>query len=221
MSAPTHPAAPSTTDLPSVLVADDHQILLDVFTHLVESVATVVGTATNGEDLIALVAQQHPDLVVTDLAMPGLSGLETIRRIRAMAQPPEVIVLTAHSDPALVTAAMEAGARGFVVKSSAANDLRAAIRVVASGGSYRSAIVDLPQIPTPTAGGDPLEGLTDREREVLALVATGLTAREIGQRLGITERTVAFHKDRMKERLGVDSTVALVNLLARSTAPRR
>ena len=215
MTAPSLPSPVPTTELPSVLVADDHQLLLDAFAYLVGTCATVLGTATNGEDLLALVATHHPDLVVTDLAMPGLSGLETIRRIRAMPRPPEVIVLTAHSDPALVKAAMDAGARGYVVKSSAANDLRTAIRVVAAGGSYRSAIVDLPQVPTPTTG-DPLEVLTDREREVLALVANGMTAREIGQRLGITERTVAFHKDRMKERLGVDSTVALVNLMARS-----
>jgi DNA-binding NarL/FixJ family response regulator len=205
----------TTSPLPRVLVADDHRLLLDAFVHLVQTVATVVGTATNGEELLALVAQHRPDLVVTDLSMPGISGLETIRRIRAMQHPPEVIVLTAHSDAALVKAAMDAGARGFVVKSSAADDLRAAIRVVNAGGSYRSAIVDLPQEPTP-APGDPLELLTDREREVLALVASGMTAREIGQRLGITERTVAFHKDRMKERLGVDSTVELVNMLVRS-----
>ena len=205
----------TTSPLPRVLVADDHRLLLDAFVHLVQTVATVVGTATKGEELLALVAQHRPDLVVTDLSMPGISGLETIRRIRAMQHPPEVIVLTAHSDAALVKAAMDAGARGFVVKSSAADDLRAAIRVVNAGGSYRSAIVDLPQEPTP-APGDPLELLTDREREVLALVASGMTAREIGQRLGITERTVAFHKDRMKERLGVDSTVELVNMLVRS-----
>jgi DNA-binding NarL/FixJ family response regulator len=205
----------TTSPLPRVLVADDPRLLLDAFVHLVQTVATVVGTATNGEELLALVAQHRPDLVVTDLSMPGISGLETIRRIRAMQHPPEVIVLTAHSDAALVKAAMDAGARGFVVKSSAADDLRAAIRVVNAGGSYRSAIVDLPQEPTP-APGDPLELLTDREREVLALVASGMTAREIGQRLGITERTVAFHKDRMKERLGVDSTVELVNMLVRS-----
>lgn len=203
------------TRLPRVLVADDHRLLLDAFVHLVAPVASVVGTATNGEDLLSLVAVHRPDLVVTDLSMPGISGLETIRLIRASDSAPRVIVLTAFCDAALANAAMDAGAQGYVVKNSAAEDLRAAIRAVMAGGSYRSAIIDVPQEPPPHPA-DGLTRLTDREREVLALVASGMTAREIGRRLGITERTVAFHKDRMKERLGVSSTVELVNLLVRS-----
>jgi DNA-binding NarL/FixJ family response regulator len=201
--------------VPTVVAADSNRIFLDAFVHLVQSEAIVVGTAVNGEELLALVAKTRPDLAVTDIVLPGISGLETIRRIRAMQEPPHVVILSSLCNPSHVKATIDAGARGFVAKSCAADDLRDAIRVVARGGMYRSSIVDFPDEEMPQDGAG-IEQLTDREREVLALVASGMTAREIGQRLGITERTVAFHKDRMKERLGVDSTVALVNMLVRS-----
>ncbi|MEY4608250.1 MAG: hypothetical protein RL625_467 [Gemmatimonadota bacterium] len=202
---------------PTVVVGDSYRLFLESFDYLVDREALVVGATSCGQELLSLIETLKPDLVVFDLAMPRTGGFESIRRIRALPGAPQVIILTAHCSAAHVRDAFDAGARGFVSKGCAVDDLRTAIRVVASGGSYRSAMVD-PTVSSPDGAHSDIERLTRREREVLALIASGLTAREIGQRLGITERTVAFHKDRMKERLGVPTTVELVRLLARSDA---
>lgn len=189
-----------------VVVADDHALLADAMALLLGPMAEVVGTAHDGETLVRLVQEQRPALVLTDLSMPLLSGLDATRLIRQLVPPPEVIIVTVHSDVALRDAAFAAGARGYVVKSAAAADLRAAVAAVMRGERFCSELAALDQ---PRAES-PLQTLTPREREVLALVAEGLTAKEIGARLGISERTVSFHKDQMKHRLGARSTVEMV-----------
>jgi DNA-binding NarL/FixJ family response regulator len=142
--------------------------------------------------------------------MPDGSGFEATRRIAALESPPPVIVVTVRDDFDAVRAVVEAGARGFVVKSAASDELLAAVRAVMDGRTYVSPLVA--ENPSPLLAS-PLDALTSRELEVLLLVAQGLSAKQIASRLGISERTVNFHKDRMKHRLGVKTTIEAVNLL--------
>ena len=205
------------TTRPRLVIADDHRLILDAFGYLIASVATVVGTAADGEELLQVVQATQPDLVVTDLSMPGRNGIEATRYIRTLPHPPRVIILTIHADPAVARAAFDAGASGFVVKNADARELRQAIESVARGEHYCSPTVPLHELAATDAS--PLTVLTEREREILTLVANGLTAKEISDRLGIAERTVNFHKKNLKARLGVATTAEAVAWLARQ-APR-
>ena len=202
----------SAIDRPRLVLADDHRLILDAVGHLISTVATVVGTAQDGLGLLEVVAATRPDLVVTDVSMPGLNGLEVTRALRRQPAPPRVIVLTIHADPAVARSAFAAGASGFVVKHADAAELREAIRTVAAGGRYLSAGIAIDGEDGSDGTG---EVLTDREREVLVLVAQGLTARAIGDRLRIAERTVNFHKKNLKSRLGVATTAEAVAWLTR------
>ncbi|MEY4609631.1 MAG: Oxygen regulatory protein NreC [Gemmatimonadota bacterium] len=199
--------------LPRLVIADDHRFILDAMSLLISSVATVVGTATDGDDLIHLVQHTQPDLVMTDLSMPGRNGIEATRFLRTLPNPPRVIVLTVHADPVIARAAFDAGALGFVVKSADAQELRLAIETVMRGQRFCS-----PSIPLNEQEGtdaSPAAMLTEREREILTMVANGLTAKAICERLGIAERTVNFHKKNLKARLGVATTAEAVAWLSR------
>jgi DNA-binding NarL/FixJ family response regulator len=198
---------------PRLVIADDHRLILDAIGYLISTVATVVGTAADGDELMRVVDATHPDLVVTDLSMPGRNGIEATRLLRARPHPPRVIVLTIHADPAIARAAFDAGASGFVVKNADARELRLAIETVARGERFCSAAVPLDQVAA--TAPSPLTVLTEREREILTLVADGLTAKEICDRLGIAERTVNFHKKNLKARLGVATTAEAVAWLSR------
>lgn len=199
--------------LPRLVIADDHRLILDALGFLIAGVATVVGTAGDGEALLRVVDETAPEIVVTDLSMPGLNGLEATRRLRALPRPPQVIILTIHADPALARAAFAAGAAGYVVKSADSAELRRAIETVAGGGRFLSPALGADALVDPDA--DRRAVLTDREREILALVASGATAKAIADRLGIAERTVKFHKMNLKARLGVGTTAEAVAWLAR------
>jgi DNA-binding NarL/FixJ family response regulator len=192
---------------PRLVLADDHRLILDAVGHLLSTVATVVGTATDGVALLEVVETTRPDVVITDVSMPGLNGLEVTRALRARPDAPRVIILTIHADPAVARSAFAAGASGYVVKNADAHELRAAIEAVCRGERYLSPVVSFDGMHEPSG---PSETLTDREREVLDLVAQGLTARAIGERLGIGERTVNFHKKNLKSRLGVGTTAQAV-----------
>jgi DNA-binding NarL/FixJ family response regulator len=199
------------------VVADDHLFILDAISTLVSSVATVVGTATDGNELIRVVQESQPDVVVTDLSMPGRNGIDATRFIRTLPHAPRVIVLTIHADPAIARAAFDAGASGFVIKNANARELRLAIESVARGERYCSPSVSLDALAATAAS--PLTVLTEREREILTLVANGLTAKEICEHLGIAERTVNFHKKNLKARLGVETTAEAVAWLSRQAPP--
>lgn len=200
---------------PRLVIADDHRLILDAFGYLIASVATVVGTAADGDELIRVVQKTQPDLVVTDLSMPGRNGIEATRLIRTLPHPPRVIVLTIHADPAVARAAFDAGASGFVVKNADARELRHAIESVARGERFCSPAVPLDDLAA--IAPSPLTVLTEREREILTLVASGLTAKEICERLGIAERTVNFHKKNLKARLRVATTAEAVAWLSRQS----
>lgn len=193
-----------------IVVGEDHRLLADAYALILQPVGEVVATVTGGRALFDAVVAHAPDLVLTDLSMPDGSGFEAIRRITALESPPSVIVVTVRDDFSAARAVLDAGARGFVVKSAASDELLTAVRTVIGGGTYLSPLVaenPMPLLPSP------LDALTSRELEVLLLVAQGLSAKQIAVRLGIAERTVNFHKERMKQRLGVKPTIEAVNLL--------
>lgn len=199
-----------------MVLADDHVLLLEALTLLLQPAGRVVGVANNGEQLLDMVEQLGPDLIITDLSMPGMSGFEVLRAIGKRSGPPPVLVLTVHADVGTVRAALAAGAAGYVVKSAASAQLLDAIETVCRGERYvppplRQALDETPRTP--------VEQLSVRQRSVLEQLAAGRSDKQIAAALGISKRTVTFHKEQLRGKLGVSTVVEMVELLRR-TAPR-
>ena len=197
---------------PKVLLADDHSILLEAFQKLLEPDCLVIGTATDGEQVLTLAAQFLPDVVVLDISMPRLSGIEAARLLRQQVPSVRIVFLTVNEDPGLAASLLREGAAGYLLKTSAAHDLFEAIRAAMEGRTYvtpsiAEAVHKALRLPATKAG---LERLSERQREILQLVVEGRTMKEIAARLDITPRTVDFHKYRMMELLGFETTAELI-----------
>jgi DNA-binding NarL/FixJ family response regulator len=208
---------PGLPQRPRVLLADDHAILLDAFRRLLEPACEVVGAATDGRELVRLARELRPDVAVVDVSMPNLNGLDAARQLRAEHPGVRIVFLTVNEDPDLAAQALREGASGFVLKTAAARELFDAIRAALSGGTHvspsiREAVAAAARNPTPRIGADKL---SSRQREILQLVAEGKTMKEVAHILSITPRTVAFHKYRMMEALGVGSTAELIQFAVR------
>jgi DNA-binding NarL/FixJ family response regulator len=198
---------------PRVLIADDHVLLLDAFELLLEGAYEIVGKAADGRELVRAALELKPDAVVADVSMPELNGLEAARQILARLPGIRIVLLTVHEDEALAADALRAGVSGFVVKRSAAGELQQALRDALAGATYLTPLIaggDARSLTGQPGQNSPLGRLTPREREVLQLLAEGRSMKEIGARLGITARTVAFHKYQLAEKLGARSTADLV-----------
>lgn len=196
-----------------ILLADDHVLLLEAFRRMLEPAFVVVGTAADGAALVEEALRLEPDLVVADVSMPRMNGLEAARRLRGELPRTRVVFLTVDEDPQLAAEAFALGASGYVLKSSTALELEQAIRAAVAGRRYLSRRVaggDPGALPRPSPTASPLERLTLRERDVLKLLAEGLSMKQVGAELGIAARTVAFHKYRMMETLGLRSSAELV-----------
>jgi DNA-binding NarL/FixJ family response regulator len=187
-----------------VLVADDHPLARAGLAQMLGELAdiTVVGAASDGEQAVALAHQTTPDVVLMDLEMPVLDGIEATRRLAAELPEARTVVLTSFSDQARILDALDAGAIGYLLKDADPDELARGIRTAARGESplapkAASAIISLRERRRPAAL------LTDREREILTLVAEGLPNKLIARRLHITERTVKGHLTRIFERIGV------------------
>jgi DNA-binding NarL/FixJ family response regulator len=195
------------------LVVDDHRLLRESFVKLLESTCDVVGALGDGRALLAAAPELRPDIVVLDVAMPLLNGLDATRQLTRLMPAVKVIILTVNEDPDLAAEAFRAGASGFVLKGSAASELLQAVQDVSNGRSYvtplatRGMVDNLLHQPEPAKGA---RELSPRQREVLQLLAEGRTMKEIGTILKITPRTVAFHKYSMMEMLGIKSSAELV-----------
>ena len=198
---------------PRVLLADDHRIVAEGLKSLLEAEFDLVGIVEDGRALVEAARSLRPDVIVADIAMPHLNGLDALPRLKQDDPDVKVVFLTMHGEAAYARRALAEGARGYVIKHSATAELVLAIRAALEGKTY----------VTPTLAGQLLsasgrenpvgtaETLTPRQREILELLAAGRSAKEIAAVLGISSRTVEFHKYRMMEMLGVHSSAELVH----------
>jgi DNA-binding NarL/FixJ family response regulator len=199
---------------PRIILADDHRIVLEGLRSLLQSEFDLVGTAENGVDLVELAQRVKPDVIVTDISMPLLNGIDAVRKLRESGVQAKVVFLTMHPDVVYATRAMEAGASGYVLKHSAPDELIAAIHEVLRGGAFISTSLRNPALdellhPSRRHVKKTVE-LTARQREVLQLLAEGKSAKEIAGVLGISSRTVETHKYNIMDDLGVKTTAELV-----------
>ena len=199
-----------------VLIADDHTMVRESLVGLLQAEPDmqVVAQAANGHDAIALALECEPDVVVTDLSMAGLGGLEVIRRLHESLPRTRVLVLTMHQEDEYVLQAVRAGASGYLVKDSAASELLAAVRALHAGHAHfgpqaARALADQLQRPGRMVD-DPYGTLTAREREVLHLIAEGMTTKEVARRLSIGVKTAENHRGRVLAKLGLRNTAEVV-----------
>jgi|SRR5579883_555574 len=198
---------------PRVLLADDHRLLRDAFTRLLEPACDVVGAVADGRAVLAAAPDLRPDVVVLDIAMPLLNGLDAARKLRQSHPEVRVVFLTMNEDPEVAAEAFRVGASGYVLKNSAAGELLQAVHEAAHGRSYITPLAAGGVVAALLHRQDPDAGaveLSPRQREVLQLLAEGYTMKEIARLLGITPRTVAFHKYSMMEVLGLRSSAELI-----------
>jgi DNA-binding NarL/FixJ family response regulator len=198
---------------PRVLLADDHRLLREAFARLLEADCDVVGAVGDGRALLEVAPELRPDIVVLDIAMPLLNGLDAARQLKRVMPKVKVIFLTMNEDPEVAAEAFRAGASGYLLKNSAAAELLQAIREVSRGRSYVTPLATQGLVDTfldrTEPSGRQVE-LSPRQREVLQLLAEGHTMKEIARLLKITPRTVAFHKYTAMEQLGITSSAELV-----------
>lgn len=197
---------------PRVLLADDHALVLGAFEKLLAGECEIVGQVGDGRALVAAVEALNPDVVVLDISMPLLNGLDAGRQIKQKSRYVKLVYLTMNEDPDVAAEAFRAGASGYLLKSSAASELATAIREVAQGRTYITPLVaeGLVEALQHTADRSPGAELTPRQREVLQLLAEGRSMKEVASLLSLTPRTVAFHKYQMMEQLKVKSTAELI-----------
>jgi DNA-binding NarL/FixJ family response regulator len=196
-----------------VLLADDHRLLREAFVKLLDPHYDVVGAVADGRALVAAARDLKPDVVVVDVAMPLLNGLDATRQVKRDSPAVKVIVLTMSEDPDVAVEAFRAGASGYVLKNSAASELLQAIEEASQGRSYVTPLATRQLVGAllhPPEAPKGLAELSLRQREVLQLIAEGHTMKEAARLLKITSRTIAFHKYAMMKQLCVRSTAALV-----------
>jgi DNA-binding NarL/FixJ family response regulator len=200
---------------PRILMADDHVMLLDAFKALLEPEFDVVGTVTDGRRLLEEFARLHPDVVVLDVSMPLLNGLDAGRQLKAERKSVKLIYLTMNPNPDLAGEALRLGASGYVLKSSAFQELRQAIHEVLRGRSYITPLITRDVVGSLIQHQPNRHELTIRQREVLQLLAEGRSMKEAAAILDLTPRTVAHHKYRMMEQLRLKTSAELVQFAVR------
>jgi DNA-binding NarL/FixJ family response regulator len=204
-----------------VLIADDHTIVRHGLVGILNATddIEVVGQAGNGAEAVNRAIDLKPDIVLLDISMPRLNGLEAARRIHKAVPSSHILVLTMHEDEEYVLKMVRAGVSGYIVKDGAVSELIAAIRAVKSGKTWfgpqaSQALADAWQDGA-ALPDDPLERLTNREREVLLLIIEGKTNSQVSETLGVSPKTVDNHRTRLMEKLGVHNTAELVRFAAR------
>jgi DNA-binding NarL/FixJ family response regulator len=209
-----------------VLIADDHPMMLVGLSKLLATDCDVVGMASDGRALLQVAERTRPDLVITDISMPELDGIEATRRLRASVPGVRVLILSIHTDPSWVQAAFEAGACGYLTKTSVLEEIELAVREVSKGRYFVSPSVTKALLATvlqaaagrrksaPPPGAGACEPLTPREVEIVRLVGLGLANKEIARRLGVSVTTVRTHLSKIYGKLGTPSRVELALLAA-------
>lgn len=199
---------------PRVLLADDHTFVLEGFKKLLEEQCDLVGSVEDGRALVEAAVKLEPDLVILDISMPRLNGIEAAKKLTKQLPGVKLIFVTMHADPAYVNEAFKAGASGYLLKRSAATELVQAVQSAMSDHFYVTPLIAKDvvtsflkpgQAPLPT-----IDDLTTRQREILQLVAEGFSAKEIADQLQISHRTVEFHKAKIMEQLQLHTTTELV-----------
>jgi DNA-binding NarL/FixJ family response regulator len=191
-----------------VLIGDDHKLMVEGLQRILEREYEVVGTSLNGHELVRAATELKPDVVLVDITMPMLNGIDATRHIKAANEHTCVIVVTMHTEPEFVAEAFEAGASGYVLKRAAGDELLTAIRKALAGERY---VTSFPGASIAFSGPKrrARTQLTARQREILQLVAEGKSAKEIAYLLDISVKTVAFHKTSIFEALGLRTTAEL------------
>jgi two-component system response regulator NreC len=205
----------------SVLVADDHSVVREGVRRLIEGASDIhlCGEAADGREVLEQVETHRPNVVILDITMPRLSGLETLERVRSKHPEVKTILLSVHADPPMIQNAISLGADGYLLKNARSGEILSAIRAVTRGGSYFSPLVAkeiVAQIRAPRPATDqPFTLLSGREREVLQLIAEGLSAKEIAVELSISNKTVEAHRTSMMRKLEVRKATELVRYAVR------
>jgi DNA-binding NarL/FixJ family response regulator len=206
----------------TIVVADDHRIVREGLRKLLETRPDfeVVGEASDGEEAVQMVLDKKPDVALMDIWMPRLSGIDATRRIGRRGLGTKVLVLSMHEGRSYVEEVLRAGAAGYLVKSSSPEDLFSAIDAIRKGNSYLSPAITQQVVDAIARPGDPgpssLAALTDREREVLQLIAEGLSSKEIAAMLGVTLKTVDSHRSNLMEKLDIHKVSGLVRFAIRA-----
>jgi DNA-binding NarL/FixJ family response regulator len=193
-----------------VLLADDHTIVVEGLHSLLKDHFELVGTVTDGQQLVDVAKKLRPEVIVTDMSMPVLSGLDALRQLKTAGVGAKVIFLTMHADAKIATEVLRAGASGFLLKQSAGDELITAIEDVLQGRTYLTPLLTKAVLNLTTPGAENRPALTPRQRDVLRLLADGKRMKEIAAVLGLSTRTVETHKYEMMQALGVGSTAELV-----------
>jgi DNA-binding NarL/FixJ family response regulator len=219
-----------------VMLVDDHEIIrVGLKTYLqTQPDFDVVAEAGNGEEAVARALEFRPDVILMDITMPGMDGMETTRRLRALCPECLVLALTVHDDKQYLMQMLAAGASGYITKQAAADELVEAIHTIAAGNVYLQPAlarwlledyqrltrqtISAPPIPTEAANGNiiGLEVLSLRERQVLEMIAQGNNNQEIGQRLALSHKTIARHRERIMKKLNMHSCTELVKFAIRT-----
>jgi DNA-binding NarL/FixJ family response regulator len=197
----------------TVLLADDHAIVIEGLRRILATNYEVIGVAENGRALLTTAEHLAPDVIVADVSMPLLNGIEAVRQIHKADQKPKIIFLSMHPDIVYVTEALRAGGSGYVLKSSAGIEILTAIRHALEGKTYVSPSIDRTaldaQIKRDRRAHHRTDSLSRRQREVLQLGAEGRSTKEIAELLRVSPRTVEFHRYRLMETLGLHTTAEL------------
>lgn len=208
------------TSRPRVLIADDHTLIAELCKKLLEPEFNVVGTVSNGRALVRTTTELRPNVIVVDIAMPVLNGLDAGQQLKQALPTVKIIYLTMNHDNDVAAEAFRRGASGYLLKTCAAEELVLAVREVLRGKTYMSRSLARDTINylrrQPVKLVQEAERLTKRQREVLQLLAEGKLMKEVGDILNVTTRTVAFHKYRMMEVLGAKSSADLVKYAVRN-----
>lgn len=197
-----------------LVLADDHRIVAEGLRRLLEDEFDLVAVVENGREMLAAAEELKPDVIVADITMPELNGVEALEELKIKNPDVRVVFLTMHQNPVYARRAFDAGAHGYVVKSSAAEELVLAVRAAAAGRTFISSAIagellaDLKGASG--AGEDPAKALTLRQREILRLLVDGLSAKQIARQLDISPRTVEFHKYAMMQSLGISNMAGLI-----------
>lgn len=203
-----------------LFLVDDHPLFIDGVRSLVDDIPDilVIGQAYSGARALRLISEMQPEVVILDLSMPDMNGTSLAKQIGALPAPPRIVVLTAHEERIFVREAIAAGARGYVLKRSASDNLVQAIRAVSGGGLYLDPAIAERMLPQRECLSRNLTGqidiiqhpLTDREREVMRLVAFGYTNKEVAAKLGVTSKSVETYKTRASEKLDIRTRTKIV-----------